>query len=73
MNQFVATPCDKCGVFLQEINGLFPKPLPPEPKAFDDWSPFESRAHFEMAKFIYCHTRMSTANIDKLMMMLTDL
>ena len=26
-----------------------------------------------MAKFVYCHTRMSTANIDKLMTMLADL
>ena len=36
MNQFVATPCNKHGVFLQEINRLFPEPPPPKPKAVDD-------------------------------------
>ena len=73
INQFVATPYDKRGVFLQEINRLFPEPPPPEPKAVDDWSPFKSQAHFEMAKFVYCHTYMSTANTDKLIIMLTNL
>ena len=73
MNQFVATPCNKRGVFLQEINGLFPKPPPPELKAVDDWCPFESQAHFEMAEFIYCRTHMSATNTDKLMTMLADL
>ena len=60
----------KRGVFLQEINRLFPEPLPPEPKAVDDWSPFKSWAHFEMAEFVYCHTRMFATNIDQLMTML---
>ena len=73
INQFIATPCNKHGVFLQEINWLFPEPPPPKLKAIDDWSPFESWAHFEMAEFIYCHTRMFTANIDKLITMLADL
>ena len=73
MNQFVAIPCDKHGVFLQEINRLFPEPLPLKLKAVDDWSPFESWAHFKMAEFIYCHTRMSAANTDQLIMMLVGL
>ena len=73
MNQFVATPCDKCEVFLQKINRLFPEPPPSELKAVDDWSSFKSWAHFEMAEFIYCYTCMSAANTDKLIIMLTNL
>jgi len=67
----VAVPCDEHGLPLQKINGSFPEPPPPKPKAADDWSPFESRKHFEMAEFLYTRARMSAGNIDRLMTILT--
>ncbi len=60
-------PCDEYGVPLQKTNGVFPKPPPPKPKAVDDWSPFKSQCHFELAKFLYCEACMSAGHTNKLM------
>jgi hypothetical protein len=47
--------------------------MPPKPKAVDDWSPFESQVHFQMAEFLYCRARMSAANTDTLMELVAKL
>ena len=73
IKHFVAVPCDEGGGPLRKINGLFPEPLTPKPKAVDDWSPFESRDQFEMAEFLYCRTRMSAGNTDTLMAMVANI
>ncbi len=71
IKHLIAIPCNEHRVPLQKIDGLFPKPPPPEPKAVDDWSPFESEDHFITAEFLYCQARMSAANIDTLMPLVT--
>ena len=52
------------------MDGLYPEPPPPEEKAADDWRPFDSQDHFEMAEFLYCQARMSAGNTDTLMKLL---
>jgi hypothetical protein len=50
---YIGTPCeDKC---------------PPPSAQASPWSPFENRAHFELAEFLYKQNQMSAGNIDKLM------
>lgn len=72
MKHSVAVPCDEHGVDLRKIDGVYPEPLPPKPKAVDDWSPFESQDHFKMAEFLYCRVRMSGTDIDTLMSMVAE-
>ena len=55
--------CDEHGVFL-------PPNVPPEPpmaKADDDWTPFTSRAGFELAEFLFTETELSRKKVDKLL------
>jgi hypothetical protein len=42
-------------------------PEPPATKADDDWSPFTSRAGFELAEFLFTNTELSQRKIDKLL------
>ncbi|KAF8328032.1 hypothetical protein F5887DRAFT_1083299 [Amanita rubescens] len=42
-------------------------PLPSSGQPTSPWSPFENRAHFELAEFLYKQNQMSGGNIDKLM------
>ena len=56
-------PCDKNGTFISP--GTPPNPLPPKSK--EDWSPFASRAGFELAELLYKKTEMSQPNIDLLL------
>ncbi|KAF9642382.1 hypothetical protein BDM02DRAFT_3071338, partial [Thelephora ganbajun] len=47
-----------------------PPNTPPEVltiKADDDWSPFRSRAGFELAEFMFTDTELSLGKIDKLL------
>ena len=47
-----------------------PPDAPPEPltlKADDDWSPFTSRAGFELAEFMFADAELSQRKIDKLL------
>ena len=55
------TPCDIHG------NDLPPgsPPPPPEARAVNDYSPFNSRAEFEFAEFIFAEEEMSNAKLDK--------
>lgn len=63
LNILTATICDANG-------NPIPRNAPPPP--YDDpeqtdWSPYESRAHFELAEFLYKENQMSAGNIDKLL------
>ncbi|KAI6094812.1 hypothetical protein F5141DRAFT_1191608 [Pisolithus sp. B1] len=61
--QVPGTPVDLNGDDLPE-GALPPKPNTPSKRA---WHPFESRAHFELADFIFCQNEMPGAQIDELM------
>jgi hypothetical protein len=55
--------CDRHGAFL-------PPNAPPElptPKADDDWSPFTSRAGFELTDLLFSEAELSQKKIDKLL------
>lgn len=56
------TPCDSEGNDLETGSA----PPPPKPRARDDYSPFMSRAEFELAEFLFVHEEMSAGKIDKL-------
>ena len=61
-------PCDANGNSLHE--GGSPPPMPGTSKSHPDanpWHPFENRAQFKLADFIYCRNKMSAADIDDLM------
>ena len=58
-----ARRCDRNGAFV-------PPNTPPEsptPKANDDWSPFTSRAGFELADFLFTDAELSQKKIDHLL------
>jgi hypothetical protein len=62
------TPCDVTGDNLEP--GLLPPP--PDGHAEDDYSPFGSRAEFELAELLYVEEEMSAGKIDKLLQLLAD-
>ena len=55
--------CDRHGTFVPPNTPL----EPPMPKARDDWSPFESRAGFELAEFMFTEAELSQRKIDALL------
>ncbi|KAF8809162.1 hypothetical protein BYT27DRAFT_7255031 [Phlegmacium glaucopus] len=55
-------PCDSAGNDLETGS----PPPPPKPRAEDDYSPFMSRAEFELAEFLFVHEEMSAGKVDKL-------
>ncbi|KIM61542.1 hypothetical protein SCLCIDRAFT_25845 [Scleroderma citrinum Foug A] len=57
------TPCDRAGRYLPPDSPPSPNPSPPP----DNYSPFESRAAFQLAKFLYSHEQMSAAKVDDLL------
>ncbi|KAG2108411.1 uncharacterized protein F5147DRAFT_799705 [Suillus discolor] len=59
----VGKPCDADGIYLPP--GA--PPPPPENVASDDWTPFHSRAEFEMAEFLYTQNQMSAGQINRLL------
>ncbi|KAJ6565156.1 hypothetical protein DFH09DRAFT_1474524 [Mycena vulgaris] len=64
-----STPCDADGFDL-------PPGAPPPPwdeRAADDYSPFDSRAEFEFAEFLYTREEMSTKGVDRLAELLAAL
>jgi len=42
-------------------------PIPPPPKSNEDWSPFNSRAGFELAELLYKKAELSQPNVDQLL------
>ncbi|KIM52381.1 hypothetical protein SCLCIDRAFT_32667 [Scleroderma citrinum Foug A] len=63
------TPCDHTGRYLPPGTPPPPKPSPlPE-----DYSPFESRATFELAEFLYKCKQMSATKIDKLLAIMASI
>jgi hypothetical protein len=58
-----ARPCDADGMFTPP--GMLP--IPPPPKPNDDWSPFCSRAGFELAELLYKKAELSQSNVDELL------
>ncbi|KAJ7261170.1 hypothetical protein C8J57DRAFT_1635845 [Mycena rebaudengoi] len=63
------TPCDKDGYDLPPNT----PPPPWEERAPDDYSPFEGRAEFEFAEFLYTHEEMAATRVDKLAQLLAAL
>lgn len=63
------TPCDRFGNDLE--HGAPPPPWDEQPA--DDFSPFDNRAEFEFAEFLYSKDEMSGGNIDQLMQILAAL
>lgn len=63
------TPCDPFG---QDVPPQS-EPLPLDHLAQDDWAPYESRAQFELAEFLYQKVQMSASKIDCLMQILAAL
>lgn len=61
-DRFEAKPCDAEGNFLPD--GELPIVDPPRRH---DWSPFESRAEFELAELLFVKARMSHKNINNLL------
>ncbi|PPQ73084.1 hypothetical protein CVT24_009448 [Panaeolus cyanescens] len=57
-------PCDAEGRFLPPDSPPLPTQLPSAP---DDYSPFDSRASFELADLLYRENQMSASQINKLM------
>jgi len=55
--------CNQYGTFLSPNS----PPEPPATKADDDWSPFTSRAGFELAEFLFTEAELSQKKIDKLL------
>ena len=55
--------CDRRGTFVSPE--ALPEPL--TMKADDDWSPFTSRAGFELAEFLFAEAELSQKKIDKLL------
>lgn len=60
---FPGKPCNQSGDFLPP--GTPPTPLPP--KSSDDWTPFTSRAGFELAEILYMTASLSNSIIDNLL------
>ena len=56
-------PCSQSGAFLPPGT----PPTPPPPKDNNDWSPFTSRASFELAEILYTTTSLSNNSIDTLL------
>ena len=63
LNYLLGRPCDKDGTFL--LPGT--PPILPRPKSKEDWTPFHSRAGFELAELLYKKAEMSQPNIDQLL------
>ncbi|KAJ7750937.1 hypothetical protein DFH07DRAFT_869023 [Mycena maculata] len=63
------TPCDRNGYDLPPNS----PPPPWEERALDDFSPFESRAEFEFAEFLYCDEEMAGKRVDRLSQLLAAL
>ena len=58
-----ARHCDRNGVFV--LPGTPPEPL--TPKAKNDWSPFTSRAGFELADFLFTDVQLSQKKINHIL------
>jgi len=63
------TPCDHAGHYLPPGSPPPPKPSPPP----DDYSPYESRAAFQLAEFLYNREQMSAAKINELLAIMASI
>jgi hypothetical protein len=63
-NSTTGRPCDKQG---NDIPQDAPPPPPEAEPDTNDWTPYESRAGFELADFLYTSEQMSGGHIDKLL------
>lgn len=63
VTEMIGQPCDRDGVLLP------PNTAPPPRYAVeeDDWTPFDDRADFALAEFLYKKNQMSGAGIDQLL------
>jgi hypothetical protein len=59
----IGTPVDPKGDSFLPENAPPPQPIPNE----NQWHPFESRSHFELANFIFHRNKMPGEQIDELM------
>ena len=58
-----AVPCNEAGDFLEAQS----PPIPKEGPSSDDWFPYQCRADFELADFLYREEQMSASHITKLL------
>jgi len=65
----IGTPCDRTGRYLPPNSPPPPKPSPLP----DDYSPYESRAAFQLAKFLYNRKQMSAAKINELLAIMASI
>lgn len=65
----IGTPCDANGQDLPPDT----EPAPPQPKEGGTWHPFKSRAHFELADFIFRRNEMAGEQVDDLMHILASM
>jgi len=63
------TPCDRAGRYLPPNSPPSPNPSPLP----DDYGPYESRAAFELAEFLYSHEQMPAAKIDELLAIMASM
>jgi len=59
----VSTPCDKHGNYLDPTD----PPPPRQSKNDDNWEPFDSRAQYELAHFLFTESASSVRDVDHLM------
>jgi len=63
------TPCDRAGHYLPPDS-----PPPPNPSPLpDDYSPYESRAAFQLAEFLYSREQMPAGKIDELLAIMASM
>ena len=65
-NSFLLFPAERCDRHGTPLPPNAPPELPP-PKADNDWSPFASRAGFELAEFMFTDAELSQRRINKLL------
>jgi len=63
------TLCDRAGRYLPPNSPPSPNPSPLP----DDYSPYESRVAFELAKFLYSRKQMPAAKIDELLAIMASM
>jgi len=63
------TPCDRVGQYLPPDSPPSPNPSPLP----DDYSPYESRAAFQLAEFLYSCEQMSAAKINELLAIMASM
>jgi hypothetical protein len=68
-SEMIGTPCDRDGYDLPA--GTLPPPW--EERDADDYSPFEGRAQFEFAEFLFTQEEMAQSRVDRFAQLLAAL